>query len=442
MESWIQYLNKIINKYYWWQWMLFLVGALTILSLLGAIFLAAGSEPPGQYIVGEKPEVSDPMFITSLGNGLHSPIGEGGTVEILVNGEAFKSSLLQSIDEAQFSINFSVYIWEDGQFSREIIEHLLARQRQGVQVRILLDSFGSNKLNKKVFDDLKDAGAKVEEFREIEFGKLTRYAHRNHRRAIIMDGKIGYTGGSAVKDEWLGNAEDSDHWRDNMYKLTGPLAQSLQGDFVDLWSGVTGEFLTGNKFYSMTIPPSSSSTLKYIHITQTPSPDVQIWPDFLTVSIAAAKHSLYIETPYFVPNRQLLETILDRARSGVAVKLLVPDNNNDSAINRLASQYYYQRLLDAGVKIYEYNTTFSHTKFITVDSQWSIIGSPNLNTRSRRLDEENAFGILDQTLARAHEEMFAQDVKHSTEIVSETWKNRSVFRRPLEWISKIFDKQI
>ncbi len=434
--------KAIWKKYEWWQWVLFLIAGLTILSILGALFLAAGSEPSGHYTNTDIAEISDPSFITDLSVGLHARAGQGGTATPLTNGDQFRDQLFASIDHAESSINFSVYIWENGKFTYELLAKLTEKQKQGVEVRIIFDSLGT-KIDTDLLKPLVDAGGKVETFRGIKFGQLTRYGHRNHRRSIVIDGKEGFTGGMAVADKWLGNAEDPEHWRDEMYKVTGPLAMDLQGDFTDIWSGITGEFLVGPKFYPTDIALSQDeSALKFIHISHTPSPDVQILPDFIVNSISAAHKTLYIETPYFVPNNQLIDAIIARAKAGVDVRMVLPNHLNDSKIDRYASQNYYAKLIENGVKIYEYEPTFNHTKFFVVDGQWSVIGSANLNTRSRRLDEENLFGILDKEFANKNTQIFMEDISKSKEINLSEWKRRSLLKRPIEWLAKILDEQI
>ncbi len=282
-------LSTVWRKFPWWQWLLFCVGFITLLSMLGAFFLAAGSEPAGKYSANTVPPVNDPAFISSLSYGLHLPTGQGGQVTPIINGDAFRQSLLQSIDQAHSSINLSVFIWQKGEFAQQVIDKLTAKQQEGVEVRVLLDAFGSKFMPDKSFLPLEKAGGQVKKFRSIKFGQLTRFGHRNHRRAIVIDGTIGYTGGMAIADKWLGSAQDDAHWRDNMYQLSGPIAQNLEGDFTDLWSGLTGEFMTGDKFYPLTSSDNKTSDLKYVHVSQNPSPDVQILPDFITTSIKAAR---------------------------------------------------------------------------------------------------------------------------------------------------------
>ncbi len=442
MTRLLKNIGKIFAKYTWWQWLLWIVGGLTVLSVFGAFFLAAGSEPSGKYSSVPIPPVTDPQFIASLSYGLHQQNGTGGTVIPLTNGDAFRTALFSAIDNARSSVNFTVYIWEKGEFSNQLIQKLVEKQKSGAEVRIILDDLGSKGISNKTFKELTDAGGKVETFRGLKFGQLTRYGHRNHRRAIIIDGQTGFTGGMAISDKWLGNAESPDHWRDEMYQLTGPLATALQGDFVDLWSGMTGEFLSGDKFYQSETSPTDNTRIKFIHFSQAPSPDIQILPELMVNSIQAAQHKLYIETPYLVPNSQLLKALLDRAHSGVDVELILPNNSNDSKLDRWASEYYYKQLLDAGVKIYEYQPTFNHTKFMVVDGQWSVIGSPNQNTRSRRLDEENGFGILDPKLGSEHEQIFHDDIARSKEITKQEWSKSSRYWTPLYWLATIFDKQI
>jgi len=244
----------------------------------------------------------------------------------------------------------------------------------------------------------------------------------------------------AVADTWLGHAEDPEHWRDLMFKVTGPLARSLQAAFVSSWAGSSGEILAGPDIYRDAGQPAAGVD-KFIHLVNSPAADVYSMAEFFILPIMAARESILIVTPYFIPDKHLQSTLIERARQGVEIKLLLPGKHIDNRLVWLSAQANYEELLKAGVKIYEYAPTFIHSKFMVVDRKWSIIGSPNLNYRSRQLDEENAFGILDEGLANRLVAVFRADIKHANEIKLEEWQQRSVFLKTLQRLSQILDKQ-
>jgi cardiolipin synthase A/B len=432
--------RSFVRKHGWLQTVLLVIGFITVLAVLGALFIAAGNSPGTIYTDTQVPPVDSALFATSLSHLVNAPLEHGGTVSILNNGDEFLPALINAIDHAKRTINFSVYIWSDGRFSKQVMDALIRARSRNVAVRVLLDDFGSKDLEFGKFSDLEHAGGRVERFRKPQFGKLTRLHRRDHRRSIVIDGEIGFTGGMAVKDTWLGNAQDADHWRDMMFKLTGPLARSLQGAFISSWVGSSGEILTGPDIY-----PDSDKTApgveKFIHLVNSPAADDYSMAEFFIMPILAARKSLFIVTPYFIPDKQLQEALVKKAAEGVDVRLLLPGKHIDSSLTLLSAQANYEELLKAGVKIYEYRPTFIHSKFMVVDRHWSVIGSPNLNYRSRQLDEENAQGILDRTFAEQLVKVFVADAAQADQIKLDQWRRRNVLLKIVQRLSQIIDKQ-
>jgi cardiolipin synthase len=360
----------------------------------------------------------------------------------LNNGEEFFPALLRAIRNVRKSVNFSCYIWEKGRANDEVVAALLERARAGVPVRILLDGFGSVLAPKESMDALRAAGARVERFREPRFGKLTRFHKRNHRRAIVMDGAIGFTGGMAVADKWLGDASSEDEWRDSMVEVTGPLAATLQSAFVDLWAGTVGELLVGPAFFP---PPETGGTTGepitvHTGLGSSPSHESRPLRLFFIQTFLAARRRLWITTPYFVPDRATREAVASRAKAGVDVRILMPDSHTDAVFIRLASHHYYRELLEAGVRIYEYKATMIHIKHVVVDGKWSVVGSANMDIRGTELNEENVLGILDAEFGQRLEATFLQDLEKSEEIRLDTWRQRW-WEIPLQRVAALFAQQ-
>jgi cardiolipin synthase len=433
--------HRIRRRYKWWQLALFCLGVLASVTVLGALFLPVGQKPPTIYPDSEVPAVASPNFATALSALVGAPVERGGSVDVLNNGDEFLPALLKSLDEATSTIHFSVYIWSSGQMSDQVLRVLERKQQQGVAVRVLLDGLGSIKVSDEEFEPLIAAGGKVAKFRAPRFGKLTRFHRRNHRRAIVIDGAVGYTGGIAVSDVWLGHAQGPDHWRDIMFRVTGPMARSLQTAFVDIWAGASGELLIDPRSYPIAAPAMAPGVERFVHLVNSPVDDEQPMAYFFLVPVLAARSSILMASPYFIPDSHLVEALMEKARAGVDVRLLLPGPHTDNWITRASAQHRYQELLDAGVKIYEYQPTFMHAKYAVFDDRWSVIGSPNLNTRSRRLDEENAFGVYDPAFGERLRDEFFNDLKKATPVDREQWRTRSPLSKAFETISRVLDGQ-
>ena len=411
-----------------WILGLAVVGAIALASVALTLFTAVGRRPPRTFTTAPLP-VGSPEFLATVVGATAAPVHDGGTVELLHNG-AFYDAFEAAARAATRSITFGVYIWEPGQASERLIAVLTERARAGVAVRVLLDGWGS--LNMAEADErrLRAAGVKVARFAAPRFGKLTRQHKRNHRRAIVVDGRIGFTGGVAVADKWLGDAQDEHHWRDMMVKVTGPMAASLQAAFVGPWAHTTGELLAGPDFFPLPPGPAEGGTgLRHVGVASAPGSEDHPLRLLFLQTFASVRRHLYVTTPYLVPERSLLEALGERARAGVDVRILVPDGHNDVKPVRWASQTLYGELLAAGVQIYEYQGTMMHAKALTADGDWSVFGSVNLDIRGMEFDRDVALGIQDAAFARALEEAFAADLRRSRPVTLEEWRRRGWLAR-------------
>jgi cardiolipin synthase A/B len=426
-------------RYPWWITALAVVGGLAVVGLLVTLFTSLGRRPP-ELRSADVPPVDAPDFLLSVAGTAGSPVETGGTAQLLENGDGFFPALLEAIRGARQTINFAVYIWEPGRVSDQVFAALTERARAGVQVRLLLDGIGGLKAPKQGMEELRAAGGHVEPFRPPRFGKLTRFHKRNHRRAIVIDGTIAFVGGAAVGDKWLGNADSEEHWRDTMTRVTGPAALPIQGAFVSLWAPVGGEVLSGDTFFP---PPSAGApgTMRTVALASSPSSDDHPLRLFYAQTFLAARRTLYIATPYFVPDRSLRRLVAARARAGVDVRILLPDEHTDAKMIRRTSHRYYQELLDAGVRIYEYQPTMMHSKMVVVDGLWSVVGSANMDIRSHELNQENVLGILDAQFAGQVQGAIERDLARSTQIDPARWARRGWWDRFMERACAIFEEQ-
>jgi cardiolipin synthase A/B len=432
--------REFVHAHPWWHTALLVVGVIALVSVIGALFFTVEGTPDRLVTDDRVPTVDSPAFALALSHLVNAPMERGGTVTVLNNGDEFLPALLDTLEQARHSIHLSVYIWTDGAFSEQVLEVLLRQQRRGVAVRVLLDALGARGAPREGFDDLAQAGGRVERFRTPRFGRLTRFHRRSHRRAIVVDGEVGFTGGMAVYDKWLGDAQDPDHWRDIMFKITGPPARRLQAAFADAWASSAGEILVGPGVYPAIAEPVPGIE-QSIHKVWSPSDDDHSMGHFFLLPLLAARQSAYLVTPYFIPDRHLKRALEEQARAGVDVRLLLPGTHMENRTARWSAQNHYDDLMRAGVRLYEYAPTYLHSKFVVVDGRWSIIGSPNLNSRSRNLDEENAFGILDGDLGNRLVDVFFADLQRADEIDLERWRRRGPLRRLLQRASQLLDRQ-
>ena len=421
------------SNYPWWVTLLAIVGAIAVATALITLFWSVGRRPAALRVT-DVPPVDSADFLLSVAGAAGSPIETGGTAQLLNNGVEFFPAMLAAIRGARQTVNFTVYIWEPGQASDQMFAALTERARAGVQVRVLLDGVGGMKAPEEGIKALRAAGGKVELFRPPRFGKFTRVHKRDHRRAIVIDGDVAFTGGAAVGDKWLGNADSEEHWRDTMTRVTGPPAGMIQTAFVALWAPATGELLSGPGFFPPLGAAPATSALRTVGIASAPSSDDHPLRLFLAQTFLSARHKLYITTPYFVPDDTLRQAVIARARAGV-------DEHTDAKLIRRTSHHYYAELMKAGVRIYEYQATMMHSKHVVVDGRWSVVGSANMDIRSYELNQENVVGILDSAFAGQVEAAFQRDLAQSSEIDPVRWAKRGLWDRFMERMSKLFAEQ-
>ena len=418
------------------------VGVLSVGGAAVSLFTALGRRPEAITATLRAP-VDSREFLDALSGAVTAPVRSGGRAELLRNGDQFFPALVRDIRAARQTVNVMVYIWEPGVASDSVMAALVERARAGVQVRVLLDGFGGMSAPDSAFARLRAAGGRVSVFRPLRFGLLTRYHKRNHRRSIVIDGETGYTGGMAIGDKWLGNADRPEHWRDEMVRVTGPLARSLQGVFSQLWSATAGEILVGPPFYPADPEVSGPGVAITRHVSVAASPTAESHPlrKVYWLSFASARRRLWIANPYFVPDEHLRRVLAERARAGVDVRILLPGAETDAPPIRWAGQASFEELLEAGVRIYEYRPTFLHGKTLVVDGTWSVVGSANMDVRSKELNQENVLGMQDRDFAAQLERAFVEDLARSDEVTLAKWRERGWWPRTRERAVSVFREQ-
>ncbi len=326
---------------------------------------------------------------------LNAPILRGGRAELLQNGDAFYPAMLEAIRGARDTINFEVYIFESDEIGRQFIDAFMERARAGVEVRLLLDWFGSSRLKRADRETLTQAGVKVEMFRPFNLRNLVRIYRRTHRRAIVIDGAVAFTGGAAVSKKWRGERGDAE----GVARQHDPGDRPAGGGHPVGLRGELGLLLRRGDRRPAVLPRrADAGPACGLSVVSSPSDAQQPIRLLFWLSFINARRRLWIGSSYFIPDRQLRKAVVDRARAGVDVRILVPGNHTDAIPVQFAGRGYYEELLEAGVRIFEYQPSMMHAKTVVVDDAWTLVGSANMDERSMELNEENMLGIAEETV--------------------------------------------
>ncbi|HEX6904091.1 MAG TPA: cardiolipin synthase [Thermoanaerobaculia bacterium] len=377
--------------------------------------------------------VEDDAFRRSL-SAFGFAMVEGNRAEILNNGDAIFPAMTEAIRGARKTVNLESYIFKDDKAGKIIAEALIDAARRGVEVRLLVDGTGS-KFSGPLLERVRQAGGKAAMYRPIRLWTLHKIARRTHRKILVVDGEISFTGGFCIADSWLGDARNPKEWRDMMVRATGPVSAQMQAIFSENWTFATGEILAGEKFYPR-IAPAGDVAAQAIKVSHGDSASLAGMLHF--VSIQSARKSIYIQNAYFVPTPQIRQALIEAAKRGVDVRIMVPGRHIDQPVVRMASRLHYGELLTAGVRIFEYNRTMMHNKDSVIDGLFSIVGSINFDARSMYENAEGSFAFYDRDFGAKMEAVFAEDEKHCREITYESWKRRSLEQRLAELISGAF----
>jgi cardiolipin synthase len=371
--------------------------------------------------------VEDPQFRRSLDSVGNVMVG-GNAAELLENGDGVFPAMIRDIREAKESVNLETYIFKPDEAGRMFADAMIEAVRRGVQVRLLIDAQGG-KLG-DLRKELEAAGVQCKDYRPVPLGR------RTHRKLVIVDGRIGYTGGFGIDERWLGNARDKSEWRDTSVRVTGPVVAQMQAIFSEDWTYTTGEILAGNLFYPT---PSTTGTLQSQAIKSSQG-DASSLPKMLYyMAIQAARKSIRIQNAYFLPDKQIREALVSAVQRGVDVQVMVPGTHIDIPMVRQASRHHYGPLLKGGVKIYEYQPTMLHSKNVVVDGLFSTIGSINFDTLSMSKNAEESLSFYDRSFSAMMEAMFERDLQRCHEVTYEAWKHRGFAARSSELISWMWE---
>ena len=366
--------------------------------------------------------VADEQFRREMSVMLGPNIVDGNTVEALQNGQEIFPSMLAAVRSARTSIAFETYIYWSGDIGREFATALAERAKAGVRVHVLIDWVGGLKMDKTLLDQIEQAGAKVHQFRPLRWYNLARMNNRTHRKLLVVDGLTAFTGGVGIADQWSGNAESPEHWRDMHFAVTGPVVAQFQAAFNDNWIKATGQVLNGERHFPQLSATGDVKAHLFISSPTGGSDSMQL---MYLMAIAAAAKRIDLQSAYFVPDDLSIKALLAARSRGVAIRLLLPGEHIDSETVRLASRAQWGPLLEAGVEIYEYLPTMMHNKMMIVDGEMVSVGSTNFDLRSFRLNDEASMNIYDRRFAAQMTVVFDNDLKQTRRYTHAQWEQRS-----------------
>lgn len=417
---------------------------LIVTSVISMLFVVIAMN----FVTGEKKvktvpkrlyPLKDPQFKRVLGSLFGPAIVGGNRIDTLRNGDQIFPAMLAAIRAATKTIDFETYVYWSGEIGREFADAIAGRSRAGVECNVLLDWAGSQKMDASALSTLRDAGVHVELYHPLAWYTLARLNNRTHRKLLVVDGTIAFTGGVGIAEEWTGDAQDSDHWRDTHFRVEGPVVTQMQAGFLDNWMKLTGKALHGPEYFP---PLQSAGDIDAQMFLSSPKGGGESMELMYLLAIAAASESIKLESAYFIPDKIAMQALIDARARGVEVEVIVPGKYSDSGLTRQASRSTWGPLLKAGVRIHEYAPTMFHCKVLIIDEVLTSVGSTNFDPRSFRLNDEASLNAYDATFAAVQCKLFEQDKTKSVEFTLPMWEQRSLMDRAREWVSSLIESQL
>lgn len=383
--------------------------------------------------------LADTQFRREMGVMLGPSITAGNKITALQNGAEIFPAMLDAIRSARTSITFETYIYWSGEIGDAFSKALSERARAGIPVNVTVDWVGSVKMDRTLLDEMESAGVRVKQYRPLRWYNIRRLNYRTHRKLLVVDGRIGFTGGVGIADLWSGNAEDPQHWRETHFRIEGPVVAQFQAAFNDNWIKTTGELLNGDKYFPAL--PSAGDLDAHLFMAS-PAGGSESMHLMYLLSIAAATQSIDLAASYFVPDELVIQAFVAARTRGVRVRILLPGPHIDAEAVRLASKATWGRLLQAGVEIHVYQPTMLHTKLLIIDNEMVSVGSTNFDPRSFRLNDEANLNIYERTFAAQMTSVFEGDMKNSVRYTYDMWLRRPFSEKLVEKLLRPIRSQL
>ena len=412
--------------------------ALTLLAVFVAVNLTTGEEK-----VERKVErlygTSDAQFMRVMGTLLGPPVAGGNRYRVLQNGDEIFPALLGAIGRAERSISFETYIYWSGEIGRRFAAALSERAGAGVKVHVLLDWVGSQKMDDALLEEMRRAGVEIHKYHRPRWSDLGRLNNRTHRKLLVVDGRIGFTGGVGIAPQWTGHAQDPAHWRDTHFEIEGPAVAQMQSVFMDNWIKATGTVLHGPDYFPAIAAAGDGLAQVFGSSPSGGSESMQL---MYLLSITAAERSIRLSSSYFVPDELALHALVDALKRGVRVQIITPGPHIDTEVVRQASRALWGPLLAAGAEMHEYQPTMFHCKVLVVDEFLVSAGSTNFDNRSFRVNDEANLNIYDARFAQQQAAIFDADLQHARRISYDEWRQRPLRERLVERLSSLIGWQL
>ncbi len=425
------------HKFRWW----WIAGAVAVVCAVIGLLVSnfVGGETKVERRIERLYSMDDPRFTHELGVLLGPPFLAGTQAQALLNGDEIFPPMLAAIRSAQVSITFETYIYWSGDIGRAFADALAERARQGVKVHVLLDWVGSAKMDDSLVELMTQAGVQVERFHPPHWSHLGRLNNRTHRKLLITDGRLGFTGGVGVAPQWTGRGHDPEHWRDTHFRVEGPVVAQMQSVFIDNWIKVTGDVLHGPDYFPALVPVGPALAQMF---SSSPSGGSESMQLMYLLAVTAASRSIDISAAYFVPDELTLQALTEALKRGVKLRIVVPGKHIDSDTVRSASRATWGPLLKSGATIAEYEPTMYHCKLMIVDGLLTSVGSTNFDNRSFRLNDEATLNVFDKAFAAAQTATFEADLARAHRVSHAQWQARPAHEKFREWVASLIGSQL
>ncbi|GHC98993.1 cardiolipin synthase B [Pseudorhodoferax aquiterrae] len=411
---------------------------ITLVLTLLAVNLAGGERKLEEQ-VQRSYGTDDVQYQRAMGVLLGPPIVEGNRFQALHNGDSIFPPMLAAIRGAQRSITFETYIYWSGDIGRQFADALSERARAGIPVHVLLDWVGSAKIDEAFLQEMQAAGVQIRKFHKPAWYDITRVNNRTHRKLLVVDGRIGFTGGVGIAPEWTGHAQDPEHWRDSHFAVEGPVVAQMQAVFMDNWIKASGEVLHDERYFPAVSPAGNGRAQVF---SSSPTGGSDSMHLMYLLSIAAATRTIDLSSAYFVPDDLAIHALVEAMKRGVRVRIIVPGPIIDAETVRAASRASWGPLLEAGAQISEYQPTMFHCKIFVVDGLLVSVGSTNFDNRSFRLNDEANLNIYDAAFAEELTRQFERDLQQSRRITLQAWQERPLLEKAKERVAALLSAQL
>lgn len=406
-----------------------IIAVIGIVAMIGMLAIALFAPAPAYKFTGRPSwPLASQQFREEVAILTGSRVWNNTQTEVIPNGSNFYPAELDAIRHAQRTVDFQAYIFKPGDIGKQFLQAFAERAAAGVKVNVVIDGLGSGTTNKLDFKSVTKVGGKVFFYHPLRWYDWIKYGNRTHRELLIVDGATGFIGGAGVADTWYESKKDEPQWRDDMFRVRGDAVAGLQATFAQNWLEASGELISGVEYFP---GPQSTTGSPALVVDSTPSSGGSTRARILFQSlIAAARRSILITTPYFLPDQSARDELLRAIRErGVKIQILLPGDKTDHGVTRAASRWEYGDLLKAGAEIYEYEPSMIHAKLLVVDGQWAVVGSTNFDSRSFRLNDEVNLAAVDPALAQQLTQQFQQDLQRSRRITIDEWRRRGPWER-------------